>query len=48
MNKLPDDIKEIINKFHGEYSREVSFRWRNAEYDAEELIRKVKSGEIFV
>lgn len=48
MNKLPDDIKGIINKFYGEYNREVSFKWRNADYNAEELIRKVKSGEIFV
>ena len=48
MEKLPKDIKEIIKKFDCEHYRFVSNRWRNAEYDGEELIRKVKSGEIFV
>jgi len=48
INKLPDDIKEIIVKFDREYDREVSSRWKNPEYDAESLIRKVKSGELFI
>ena len=46
--KLLDDIKDCIAKFDSEHRRSVSFRWRNAEYDAEELIRKVRSGEIFI
>ncbi len=45
---LPDDILDIINKFDYTYAREVSFRWRNPDYDAECLIRKVKSGEMFI
>lgn len=48
INKLPDDIKEIINKFNEVHERRVAHQWHNAEYDAEELIRKVKSGEIFI
>lgn len=46
--ELPDDILNIIYKFDNEYAREVSFSWRNPDYDAEGLIRKVKSGEIFI
>ena len=48
MNKLPQDMKDIINKFYAEYSRKVSYNWRNPDFDAEELIRKVRSGEIFI
>ena len=48
MDKLPDDIKDVITKFYAEYSRKVSYNWRNPEFDAEELIRKVRSGEIFI
>lgn len=48
MSRLPDDIKDITTKFYAEYSRKVTYGWRNPEYDADELIRKVKSGEIFV
>lgn len=48
MDKLPDDIKEVINKFYIEYNSSVSYCWHNAEFDAEELIRKVKSGEVFI
>ncbi|MDD6740259.1 MAG: ADP-ribosylglycohydrolase family protein [Prevotella copri] len=47
MEKLPDDIKKTILDFDSAYRREVSYGWRNAEYDAEALIRKVRSGEIF-
>lgn len=48
MDKLPDDIKDVITMFYAEYSRKVSYNWRNPEFDAEELIRKVRSGEIFI
>ena len=48
INKLPDDIQKIIGDFDSKYERNVSCRWRNAEFDATELIRKVKSGEIFI
>lgn len=48
MNRLPKDIKDIVVSFDSTYARVVSYQWRNAEYDAEVLIRKVKSGEIFV
>ena len=48
INKLPDDIQKIIGDFDSRYERNVSCRWRNAEFDATELIRKVKSGEIFI
>lgn len=47
MDKLPDDIKNTIVEFDSQYRREVSYRWKNADFDAESLIRKVKSGEIF-
>ena len=46
--KSTDDIMDIINKFDYEYAHDVSFRWKNPDYDAEELIRKVKSKEIFI
>lgn len=48
MSKLPDDIKNIMSRFDGEYARMVSHLWKNPEYDGEELIRKVESGEIFI
>lgn len=44
--KLPDDIKKIILDFDNTYRREVSYRWKDAEHDAEALIIKVRSGEI--
>lgn len=47
-NKLPDDIKGIIKLFDAEHARNVSFTWRNPNYNTEELIRKVKSGDIFI
>lgn len=47
MEKLPDNIKKIILEFDEQYRRIVSCRWRNAEFDAEALIRKLRSGEIF-
>ena len=48
MNKLPDDIKGIIKLFDSEHARNVSYTWRNPNYDTEEFIRKVKSKEIFI
>lgn len=48
MYKLPDDIKDVISKFDYYHGRMVSFNWRPPEYNAEELIRKVQSGEIFI
>ena len=48
MNKLPDDIKSILKLFDSEHARNVSYTWRNPNYNTEELIRKVKSGEIFM
>ena len=48
MNKLPDDIKGIIKLFDSEHARNVSYTWRNPNYHTEELIRKVKSGDIFI
>ena len=47
-NKLPDDIKGIIKLFDSEHARNVSYTWRNPNYNTEELIRKVKSGDIFI
>lgn len=37
-----------MSRFDGEYARMVSHLWKNPEYDGEELIRKVESGEIFI
>ena len=48
MSKLPDDIKGIIKLFDSVHARNVSYTWRNPNYDTEELIRKVKSGDIFI
>ena len=48
MNKLPDDIKGIIKLFDAEHARNVSYTWRNPNYNTDDLIRKVKSGEIFI
>lgn len=48
MDKLPDDIQNVISDFDNKYERNVSHRWRNAEFDAAELMRKVESGEIFI
>lgn len=48
INKLPEDIKDIINKFDREHGRIVSYKWYNPEFPKEELIRKVRSGEIFI
>ena len=48
INKLPDDIQNIIGEFNSRYERNVSCRWRNVEFDVAELIRKVESGEIFI
>lgn len=48
LNKLPDDIKGIIKQFDSEHARNVSYTWRNPNYNTDDLIRKVKSGEIFI
>lgn len=48
MEKLPDDIKHLINEFEHKFKHAVSWMWRDVEYDPEKLIRKVKSGEIFI
>ena len=48
IEKLPDDLQDVIDEFDGRYEEMVSLRWRNAEFDATELRRKVKSGEIFI
>ena len=48
MEKLPDDIKDVIGAFDSKYESTVSYRWRNAEFDDKELMRKVKSGKIFI
>ncbi|MBQ0085877.1 MAG: ADP-ribosylglycohydrolase family protein [Prevotella sp.] len=48
MNKLPEDIKDIINKFDQEQGHMVSYKWYNPEFPKEELVRKVRSGEIFI
>ena len=48
MNKLPDDIKGIIKLFDSEHARNVSYTWRNPNYNTDDLIRKVKSGDIFI
>lgn len=41
MEKLPKDIQNIVGLFNSEHGHSVSCRWRNAEFDTEELIRKV-------
>lgn len=46
--KLPEDILLVIRNFNGKYEAKVSRAWRNAELDVEELVRKVKSGKIFI
>lgn len=46
--KLPDDIKDVIRQFDSNYGRMVSCKWRNAEFNAAELMRKVETGEIFI
>ena len=48
MSKLPNDMKDMITKFYAEYSRKVSYQWRNPDFDQEALIRKVRSGERFI
>lgn len=46
--KLLEDILLVIRNFNGKYEAKVSRAWRNAEPDVEELVRKVKSGKIFI
>lgn len=47
MDKLPDDIKGVVKQFHFSHSGMVSYHWKEPNYDAEEIIRKVRTGEIF-
>ena len=46
--KLPEDILLVIRNFNRKYEAKVSRAWRNAEIDVEALVRKVKSGKIFI
>lgn len=46
--KLPDDIKDVIRQFDGNYGHLVSCKWRNSEFNTAELMRKVETGEIFI
>ena len=48
LSKLPADIKDVIRQFNSVYERMVSSKWRNAEFNMVELMRKVESGEIFI
>ena len=48
INILPEDMKDIINKFDREHGRIVSYKWYNPEFPKEDLVRKVRSGEIFI
>ena len=48
INKLPEDMKDIINKFDREHGRIVSYKWYKPEFPKEDLIRKARSGEIFI
>ena len=48
INKLPEDIKDIINKFDQEHGHMVSYKWYNPEFPKEEFVRKVRSVEIFI
>jgi len=48
INKLPDDMREIINKFDAEHGHRTSYQWHNSDFDTEELIRKVRTGEILI
>lgn len=48
MEKLPKDIQNIVGLFNSEHGHSVSCRRRNAEFETEELIRKVKCGKIFI
>ena len=48
MEKVPKDIQNIVGLFNSKHGHSVSCRWRNAEFDTEELIRKVKAGKIFI
>ena len=41
-------MKDIINKFDREHGRIVSYKWYNPEFPKEDLVRKVRSGEIFI
>ena len=41
-------MKDIINKFDMEHGRNVSYKWYNPEFTKEDLVRKVRSGEIFI
>ena len=48
INKLPEDMKDIINKFDREHGGIVSYKWYKLEFPKEDLIIKARSGEIFI
>lgn len=41
-------IELTLNKFDREHGRIVSYKWYNPEFPKEDLVRKVRSGEIFI
>ena len=44
-----DSLKMTKNpKFKWEHGRIVSYKWYNPEFPKEDLVRKVRSGEIFI
>lgn len=51
-SKLPEDITNIVDKFNKEYETKVSLEWNrktlNRDIDTEDLIRKVKSGDVTI
>ena len=48
VKKLPEDILLVMRDFNSKYEAQVSHAWQNAELNVEELVRKVKSGKIFI
>ena len=48
INKMPEDMKDIINKFDREHGGIVSYKWYKLEFPKEDLIIKARSGEIFI
>lgn len=47
-SKLPEDIMNVIYNFNKEFKYKLSHEWHSPGYNSEELIRKVKCGEIFI
>ena len=48
VKKLPEDILLVMRDFNSKYEAQVSHAWQNAELNVGELVRKVKSGKIFI